>query len=303
MEAVLKVRVQGIFMPWKEMMQGCLVMVMLGILCLFIQNYAENGGTVQEVPVCGAAGSWSVAALEEAGLSKICRDRKLTAADMRGELTDFPGDLSAAVKPVPVRDIPAKNLAEMENPQIIVRDDPPVMDVTDLPGDNLIPVESVTPGDNIVPVESEISRDDVIPGESEIPGDDVIPGESEIPGDTGISEEPVVPEEIAGFILDSEGYITGYTERVMINDNLLLIPKAESCLGIRKGAFEGLGEEILEVYIPATICDIESGAFDGFPYLMFVEVSEENSCYYSVDGILYSALGKEVFCPAGRETE
>lgn len=353
MEAVLKVRVQGISMPWKEVMRGCLVTVMFGILCLCVQNYAEKGRTVQDVPACSTVVYGTAKAWEEADLSEICRAGKPAATDMRGTMTDFPGDLSGAVKPVPVRKVRAKNLsgaditggwtvkgrtetlpavpgmnpAEIEKPEIVVREDPPVMDVPDIPGNYVIPGGSGTTGDRVIPGESVVPGDPVIPGGSvapgepvtpggsvapgdsvtpggsEIPGDNVVPGESIIPGEPDISEEPDVPGEIAGFILDEQGYITGYTDRVMLSDGLLLIPKGEGCIGIRGGAFDGMSEEIWEVYIPATVCDIEPGVFDGFPCLMFVEVSEKNPCYYSEDGILYSASGEEIFCPVGRLTE
>ena len=118
-----------------------------------------------------------------------------------------------------------------------------------------------------------------------------------------ISEEPALPEEIAGFLLDGEGYITGYTEYAVVRDDLLVIPENENCVGIRSGALDGFSESVMEVYLPANISNLEPGVFDVFPNLMFVEVSEDNPYYYSLDGILYSVSGEEICCQAGRIIE
>ena len=114
------------------------------------------------------------------------------------------------------------------------------------------------------------------------------------------SEDASGLELIEGFEVDAEGYITGCTNQVVIIDDILLLPASTRCAGIRKGALDSVGSMVVEVYIPANICDIEKGAFDRFLSLMFFEVSEENPYYYSLDGILYAASEEAVAYPAGR---
>ena len=114
------------------------------------------------------------------------------------------------------------------------------------------------------------------------------------------SEDAAGLELIEGFEVDAEGYITGCTNQVVIIDDILLLPASTRCAGIRKGALDSVGSMVVEVYIPANICDIEKGAFDRFLSLMFFEVSEENPYYYSLDGILYAASEEAVAYPAGR---
>lgn len=108
------------------------------------------------------------------------------------------------------------------------------------------------------------------------------------------------PREIAGFLVDSQGYITGTTDKLVLMDGILAIASKPECVGVRAGAFSDIGEEVMEIYIPANICDIEQGAFDNFAALMYIEVSEENLNYYSEDGILFSMDGEEIAYPAGR---
>ena len=95
METVLRVRVPGIPMPWKEMMRGCLVVVLLGILCFSVRNdsvmyevrqpdvlqYALGQGKgceeAEPVPVCREGHAYGVAAWKEADLSGFCVTMKL----------------------------------------------------------------------------------------------------------------------------------------------------------------------------------------------------------------------------------
>ena len=128
--------------------------------------------------------------------------------------------------------------------------------------------------------------------------DEDTPAEDTPKDDT--SEDAAGLELIEGFEVDAEGYITGCTNQVVIIDDILLLPASTRCAGIRKGALDSVGSMVVEVYIPANICDIEKGAFDRFLSLMFFEVSEENPYYYSLDGILYAASEEAVAYPAGR---
>ncbi|MGF0033004.1 hypothetical protein ACQRBN_08550 [Bariatricus sp. SGI.154] len=106
--------------------------------------------------------------------------------------------------------------------------------------------------------------------------------------------------EISGFICNADGYITGYTDKVSATDGILVIPTDEKCIGIVKGALDGLGEETTEIYIPANISDIEPGVFDRFVSLFYIEVAADNPSYCSRDGILYTKSGGIFAYPNGR---
>ncbi len=118
--------------------------------------------------------------------------------------------------------------------------------------------------------------------------------------DGNLTEENNAMMEIAGFCIDKQGYITGTTEGFSIVDGILLIAADEKCVGIRKGAFAGIEEDVMEVFIPENICEIESGALEDLALLMYIEVDKGNSCFYSIDGILYSNSNEIIMCPMGR---
>lgn len=315
METVLKVRVPGILMPWKEIMRGGLVVVLLGILCFCVWNdsamyevrrpyvlrYALGQGKgweeAEPVPVCREGHAYGVAAWKEADLSGFCVTMKLSVADMRKELAGFETGLSAEVRTVPVMNTletgTVRTAAEPEYiwPEISwgledIADVPsvPPSVLDDSPTD-MEWIEPVVPEDTPIMDTPDTTEENVFP---------------EMPA---ISEEPALPEEIAGFLLDGEGYITGYTENAVVRDGLLVIPENDNCVGIRSGALDGLSESVMEVYLPANISDLEPGVFEVFLNLMFVEVSGDNPYYYSLDGILYSVSGEEICCPAGRIIE
>lgn len=305
METVLRVRVPGISMPWKELMRGCLVILLFGILYFGVQNCAQRNEGITTMPAGSAIREGASAAALETELPVIVGMCRPAVTDMERGLTAFEPELRAAVKSAPVQNIPAVSYTlpeleletavpytvtdnEAEEPkwtESVIADKLPVMDVTDVPKENIV------------------TENPSIPNITDAPKEDAAPESPAVPEEPAISQEPVLPEEIDGFLLDSEGYITGCTDRVVLRDDLLIIPESDRIVGIRSGAFDGLGESIMDVYLPANISDIEPGVFDVFPYLMFIEVSGDNPYYYSLNGILYSASGEEIFCPAGRITE
>lgn len=143
--------------------------------------------------------------------------------------------------------------------------------------------------------------------EEETEGDSSFVENEEAEGDTSfVQEEDTSTEEnneireIAGFFVDNHGYIVGVTEALSFTDGILAIASDSECVGIKGNAFADVEADVFEIYIPANICEIESGAFDVFSNLMYIEVSEESLYYYSMDGILYSKSGKEIAYPAGR---
>ncbi len=124
----------------------------------------------------------------------------------------------------------------------------------------------------------------------------------EVIGSTDVSEAEEDPDIhgitiLSGFVLDAEGYITGTESNVDVTDGILVFPIDQVCVGIRKGALSGLGEYVYELYIPANIRDIDTGVFAELTSLMYIEVEEDNPCYYSMDGILYSVTGEVIFDP------
>ncbi len=121
-----------------------------------------------------------------------------------------------------------------------------------------------------------------------------------IQGEDTSTDENGEIREIAGFYVDNQGYIVGITENLSFMDGILAVASNSECVGIRENAFSNVEDEVVEIYIPANICDIEPGAFDVFGNLMYIEVAVGNRCYCSIDGILYTKSGEEIAYPAGR---
>lgn len=118
-------------------------------------------------------------------------------------------------------------------------------------------------------------------------------------GSVGITDvftkipEPVIQREISGFICDERGCITGYSNSAeFMKDGLVVLPGNCVCTGIKAGAFKGLEESIFEIYIPANITYIEKDIFDSLYNLIFIEVSPQNTKFYSQNGILYTRDGR-----------
>lgn len=105
-------------------------------------------------------------------------------------------------------------------------------------------------------------------------------------------------KEFPGFLCNDKGYITGYTDAsLFLEDSLLVFPRYDTCVGIEKNALKGLEEAVTEIYIPANISHIESGAFDDLTNLAFIEVHPKNKSFYSKDGILYDKNGDVAALP------
>lgn len=96
-------------------------------------------------------------------------------------------------------------------------------------------------------------------------------------------------KDFANYICDDSGYIQSYSGASgSVRDGLLNLPAHSSCVGVRATAFAGLNEFVTDVYVPANITNIESGAFDVLPYVFWIYVHPDNPVYTSVDGILYT---------------
>lgn len=111
-------------------------------------------------------------------------------------------------------------------------------------------------------------------------------------------------KEFPGFLCNDKGYITGYTDAsVFLKDDLLVFPRYDTCIGIEKSALKGLEEKVSEIYIPANISYIESGAFDYLTNLIYIEVNPKNSKFYSRNGILYYKNGDIAAFPKRMQNE
>lgn len=107
-------------------------------------------------------------------------------------------------------------------------------------------------------------------------------------------------KEFDGFVCDANGYITACTDAdTMLRDGFLVLPTSASCTGIADGAFNGVEERIMEVYIPANIRYIAEGIFDRLPNLLYIEAASGNPYYYSEEGVLYRTDGEIVATPRG----
>ena len=107
-------------------------------------------------------------------------------------------------------------------------------------------------------------------------------------------------KEFPGFQSNALGHIVGCTGSIeAVFDGFLCIPGYENCVGIEKGAFDGMEEDVFELYIPANITYIEEGAFENLTNLMFIEVSQDNPVFYSEKGVAYYNDGTVAAYPEG----
>lgn len=105
-------------------------------------------------------------------------------------------------------------------------------------------------------------------------------------------------KELAGFVSDDAGHITSCAAEGAIQDGILALPSDAACTGIESGALAAVADQVAEIYIPANVTYIGEGAFENLPNLMYIEAAAGNPNYYSEGGILYTAAGEMVACPA-----
>lgn len=116
----------------------------------------------------------------------------------------------------------------------------------------------------------------------------------------GVEETPGAVVAAGGFMIDEAGMIYGFVpELADLTDGILVLP-SEGCNGIRRGAFDGKGAGIVEIYIPVNISVIEDGALAGLDELEWIETTG-NSNYVSLEGVLFdSSLSVLIAFPNGR---
>ncbi len=83
-------------------------------------------------------------------------------------------------------------------------------------------------------------------------------------------------------------------------DRLTKVQLPNSIKAMDYGAFGGC-ERLTEIEIPSSVTEINDGAFWGGPHLIAINVSPDNPCYQSIDGVLFTKDGKTLQrYPAGR---
>lgn len=150
-------------------------------------------------------------------------------------------------------------------------------------------VSAAVPGAITNPVKDDVS--------------DIVPG---VVTDPAANQDDVLDEqeyiEIKGMKIDSEGYVTEIVSG--ISDGLLVFPTDVRCTGIRAEAVEklddALKDEVMEIWIPANMTQIEAGTFDCLKNVNFIEAAEGNPAYYSEAGILYHTDGSLACMPQRR---
>ena len=149
------------------------------------------------------------------------------------------------------------------------------------------------------PVSADISEIITIPSKDDIP--EVIPDRTDNPAGGKVSDD-LKCIEIQGMKVDEEGYVTEVTGGV--SDGLFVFPTDTLCKGVRVDAFanmeDSLKNEVTEIWIPANITQIETGAFDCLKNVNFIETEAENPVYYSEAGILYHTDGSVACMPQRR---
>lgn len=127
-----------------------------------------------------------------------------------------------------------------------------------------------------------------------------------LPGELCV-EEPVPSDEItsptlySGFVISETGMISGCVKsECNLEDGLLVLPLNEKCTGVDVGAFDGITQDVTELFIPKNITYIAPGSLDSLTSLMYIQVMDGNPAYYSEKGCLYSIDGSLIARPAGR---
>lgn len=278
-----------------RLIRGCMVLAMIGMLWIGSRVHAE-GYTEEckrEMAVPAAVISYREN-MEECG--RIARDAALHVGGAAGSLAEeSEREVSIARY---VREGDAR-----ENIPVISLDRGNAEEIVDV-GREEISVDGT--GDvgreEISMEESEdVGREEISVEEPEDAGRDEICAEDDMNADideagtggntAGDREDTdagsLGTNELSGFLIDKDGYITGVTERVDVTDGVLIFARDEGCIGIRKGALSELVGCVWEIYIPVNICKIEPGALDEFLFTAYIEVAPDHPCYYSEDGGLH----------------
>lgn len=284
-------------LPWECIIRGGLVLAIIGVLCIGSRSDAKdkpaktagdivNPGTGEHIlgsnaRECGRnAKDTAVKLGEETGILAYIWEKDIvnalvipngTAPDIAEWPVIIEFEPETGVETVPdIEELPFAEPPYIEEPYI----------------------EEDEQAAGFWPVEEEVSAIEE-DGTKAIPPvsapDSTDEGAAEDVGDGGgeAGAEEFEMRELAGFLIDEEGYIAGVTERVDLTDGILILVRDTECIGIREGALSELAGCVGEIYIPANIREIEPGALDVFESLAYIEAAEDNPGYYSENGILY----------------
>lgn len=278
-----------------RLIRGCMVLTMIGMLWIGSRVHAE-GYTEEckrEMAVPAAVISYREN-MEECG--RIARDAALHVGGAAGSLAEkSEREVSIARY---VREGDAR-----ENIPVISLDRGNAEEIVDVGRKEISAEETGGAGREEISVEEseDVGREEISVEEPEDAGRDEICAEDDVNADideagtggntAGDREDTdagsLGTNELSGFLIDKDGYITGVTERVDVTDGVLIFARDEGCIGIRKGALSELVGCVWEIYIPVNICKIEPGALDEFLFTAYIEVAPDHPCYYSEDGGLH----------------
>lgn len=142
----------------------------------------------------------------------------------------------------------------------------------------------------------------------------VLPQETvpDLPGDEENSDQDApnqdIPDKedpstavIPGFQVDERGMLLSYDPAFGLADTGRLALPEEGITGIAKGAFEGTGSGIAELFIPSGVTVIEPGALSALTDLGWIEAAGDNPSYTTWEGVLYDkSMTTLTGFPAGR---
>lgn len=196
--------------------------------------------------------------------------------------------------PPVIPDIPAVNdkpsVPEKPAPpdKPIMPDLPAVPDTPEVPDTPIVPDHPAT-DDN-----PEAPPDVVVPDEPDVPGADEEPGDGDDDSGSNI-------EQPAGFTINEEGMICSFDPTAgVVVDGRLALPST-GCTGLLRETFQGVSNEIYELFIPPNIVNIEPGTFGEMADLYWIELTEPNENYTWQDGMLFdSSMTTLLAFPRGR---
>lgn len=223
----------------------------------------------------------------------------LMAKDSKAGLQQAPPWVTDAV-PVTMAQASGKDEIAAENTRVA-----PVENVTEnimaAPGQNVTENIGNVPGEdtaeNIVPA----SEESVTESTADVPDKDIaatVPDENitvTVPDEGEGNDVPETPdgtvndETVSPFLIDDSGMIYGFApEYADLTSGRLELP-SEGCVGIRAGAFLDAGAGVIELFIPANLTQIETGAFAGLDELLYIGTDAGNTSYIAVDGVLFDS--------------